>query len=74
MIEPYEPEYEQLSAVGMKRAYKDYRQAYRRGETDDTFIDWLNNDSGNAIYMDGGVYTEMDTIVGTDTLIYWIKE
>ncbi|MFA5715635.1 MAG: hypothetical protein WC998_07840, partial [Candidatus Paceibacterota bacterium] len=68
------PEYEQLSAVGMKRAYKDYRQACKRGETDDKFIQWLNNDSGNAIYMEGGVYTENDTVVNGDSLFYWIKE
>ncbi|MFA5715175.1 MAG: hypothetical protein WC998_05520 [Candidatus Paceibacterota bacterium] len=74
MIEPYEPEYEQLSAVGMKRAYKDYRQACKRGETDDTFIGWLNNDSGNEVYLSGECFTENDSIIECDTLIYWIKE
>ena len=73
MIQPYEPQYEQLSAVEMQRAYKDYRQACKRGETDQKFLDWLNY-TGDEVYPEGGVYTENDTIIEGDTLIYWIKE
>jgi hypothetical protein len=67
----YDYSMEQEDCLTLKRAYKDYKQSYRQGCTDDTFIQWLNNDSGNSVYMEGGLFEENDTVIGTDTLYFW---
>jgi hypothetical protein len=55
------------------RAYQDWQENYRGGFTQDSFEEWMDNDSGNDVYQEGSLFEENDTIIGTDTLQYWIK-